>query len=175
VHFGTQAFPSPHDGIYVEGIYVELFPTHEDNAPYDVRFKFACSDDLSLDDEDLDLPRNLQQLARGPVASYTPGEGEILAGLDIRVMIAKEPAFGAWADYLDAPARAALNAIRALAEGSVAVFDAVEEQVLEEGLLARIVRAESRERFYEMVGLLDGGIVVQYLGRAPSGCATVEF
>lgn len=175
VYFGPQAFPSPHDGVHVEGVYVELFPADEDEAAYDVRFKYACSDDVSQDGQGPDLLHDLAQLVRGPVACYAPGEGETLAALDLRVMIDDDPAFAAWNDYLEAPARAALNAVRALADERVEIVHAVEEQVLDEELLETVVAAESRERFYELAGLLEGGVLVEYLGRGPEGAEEVEF
>jgi hypothetical protein len=185
VHFGANAFPSPYMHAGVEGAYVSGLDGStdgsEDGLPDSVVVKLVCSmpfqDTVSFDDVSLlDPVQNLRDHLRGPYLEVFPSDG-----VDYKKAVRRfrgrknDVEAAAWADYVAAPAAAALNAVKMIASRECAVADAV-LGALKPEVSARLERSTTEKRLLSTVSKFDEGeMLVRYLGRqAPAPDVATE-
>lgn len=187
VHFGANAFPSPYRDAGVEGAYVNYHHYSDGVAgtPDSVNVLLVCSNPFQLDNgwndgspmmkDDLQEVRNL---LRGAWVEFSPGEDETLAdgiqNFEKEHEEEAEPGQG-WAEYIKAPAIAALHAVRLVAACKLVPSDAVTRDT-PEALVRRLERTTTEDQFLKAAANDERTPVVRYLGRAaPEATVMTEY
>lgn len=189
VHFGANAFPSPYRDTGVEGAYVSYLsytPQSKLDVPDSVSIMLVCSAPFQVDNawEDgssmmKDDMQELRNLLRGAWFDFEPSAGETLAdgtanfgGEEDR----NQEDGQIWSYYLQAPATAALHAIKLLAERKITPVDAVPHE-LSEAFVRRLERTKTDDQFLKAAATNDERTpIIRYMGRsAPEGAVTTEY